>query len=113
MAWRIKQVTVCCLLIMVISACASRGREITQEMANSIVVGSTSRAELIESFGNPIGQTYNENGLLQMNWMYIYVGYAGIGSKTQILTVLFDDSEKVKKYTFTDSIPGDGVRLGR
>lgn len=98
--------------VLLISGCASRGREISPDMAQSIVQGETTKAEMFERFGQPIGQGYTDGGVLQMTWMYVYVGYANIGSRTQMLSVLFDEQERVKKFTFTDSNPADGVRLG-
>lgn len=109
---KLKEILIAAAAALMVSACASRGREISPDMAQSIVQGETTKAEMFDRFGQPIGQGYTDGGVLQMTWMYVYVGYANIGSRTQMLSVLFDEQDRVKKFTFTDSNPADGVRLG-
>lgn len=94
--------TTVCLL----TACAFTGRPLDAAVVNNIVPGQTSKAELIERFGLPFNQTFNENGLLQMMWMHMTVGPFGLGTKVQNLIVLFNGDDRVQKYSFTSPPPG-------
>jgi outer membrane protein assembly factor BamE (lipoprotein component of BamABCDE complex) len=100
------------LSLATLMGCASSGREIEQADVNTIVPGKTTKAEMLERFGQPRGQSYVENGKLGMNWMYVHVGFGGIGGEQQILTVLFDQNDVVEKVTFTGG-EDSGVRYGK
>ncbi|MGX5220273.1 outer membrane protein assembly factor BamE domain-containing protein [Pseudomonas segetis] len=90
------------VFVLLLAGCATRGTEITPEVLQSIQVGQTTKADLTEKLGNPVGQTYTQDGLLTANWMYIYVGPFGTGMEQQMLSVLFDEGEVVKKYSIVN-----------
>ena len=97
--------------VCLITACASSGTKIEQSQVNQIVIGTTTKNQMFETFGSPMSQTFNSDGKLMMSWFYVFVGPFGTGMKQQNLTVLFDQSEKVEKFSLTDS-SNNGPRLG-
>jgi outer membrane protein assembly factor BamE (lipoprotein component of BamABCDE complex) len=96
---------------LAIAGCASSGRQIEQTNIQKIIVGTTSKQQLIEMFGPPLSQSYGTEGKLTMLWHYVYVGPFGTGMKQQNLAVLFDQQERVEKYNLVDNT-GNGPRLG-
>lgn len=90
------------VFVLLLAGCATRGTEITPDVIQSIQVGQTTKTDITNKLGDPVGQTYTENGLLTANWMYIYVGPFGTGMKQQTLSVLFDEGEVVKKYSIVN-----------
>ena len=99
-------------LAMALAACVSSGKKIEEDAVKSIVPGQTTKAQMLQTFGPPVGQSYDSSGNLQLAWMYTHVGFAGIGLQTQMLTVLFDSSERVLKYTATNNDGENGPRIG-
>jgi len=99
------------IFIAVLAGCASSGHKITPEKIQQIRVGQSDAAQMQKVFGPPVSQSYGSEGKLSANWMYVHAGPFGTGMKQQILSVLFDESGKVEKYTVMDGTPG-GVRLG-
>lgn len=97
--------------LLVMAGCASSGRKIEPTIVEKIVVGTTSKQQMIEMFGPPLSQSYGTEGKLTMLWHYVYVGPFGTGMKQQNLAVLFDQQECVEKYNLVDST-GNGPRLG-
>src|SRR5690606_606175 len=85
--------------VMLISACASRGRPIPQSNIDQIVQGETTRSELVEMFGPPLSETVNSDGTTVLGWGYAYIGFAGIGTETQGLSVVISPDDKVVSYT--------------
>jgi len=107
-----QKIMVAIVMALALSACASSGRQITQDKIEQIQLGSTTIAQMNEVFGAPASQSYGSDGKLSMNWMYVYAGPFGTDMKQQILAVLFSEDGKVEKYNMLNSAP-DGVRLGR
>ncbi|MCL1961780.1 MAG: outer membrane protein assembly factor BamE [Desulfovibrionaceae bacterium] len=95
-----------------VAGCASSGRQIEQANIQKIVPGATTKDQMLAMFGPPLSQSYGTEGKLVMNWHYAYVGPFGSGMKQQILTVLFDQQEKVERFNMTDN-DNAGPRLGR
>lgn len=85
--------------------CAARGQPINENELNQIVVNQTNYCELVEMFGEPVYQGYNQNGLLSANWMYIKTGFAGIGMEQQVLGVKFNEDKTVNQYSHSQSSP--------
>lgn len=98
-------------MVILITGCASSGREMTQENLNNIIVGSTTKSQMIQTFGSPLSQSYGAEGKLTMLWHYVYVGPFGTGMKQQNLAVLFDENEVVEKYNIVNN--NDGIRFGK
>src|SRR4051812_15947115 len=100
------------LICLFLANCASSGRNIDDAAAASISPGKTTKAEMIKAFGQPRGQAFDASGKLQMNWIYVHVGFAGIGGEQKILSVLFDQNDVVEKVSYTGG-EDNGVRFGK
>ncbi|WP_054886650.1 hypothetical protein [Pseudomonas sp. NBRC 111130] len=88
--------------VLALSACASYGKPVTQAQLDAIQQGTTTRDDLVASFGKPLAVTKNSDGTQIMSWGYSYVGFAGTNYKSQGLSVILDSSGKVVSYTTTD-----------
>lgn len=100
------------LAVLLLSGCASSGRQIDQANVERIKPGVTTFDQMVQMFGPPLAQTYSSDGKLTANWMYVYVGPFGAGMEQQSMAVLFDESKNVEKFSVTNGGPG-GTRLGR
>lgn len=99
-------------LVVLLAGCASSGNKIDQNQISQIHAGETTLDQMTAIFGQPVGQGYNSDGNLSVNWMYVYAGPFGTGMEQQVLSALFDSDGKVIKYNMLNGSPG-GVRLGR
>ena len=97
---------------VLMASCASSGKIIEQSNVEKIVIGETSKKDMVNMFGSPLSQSFGTDGKLSMIWYYVYVGPFGIGMKQQNLAVLFDGNEVVEKYNLIDGAT-NGVRFGR
>lgn len=97
---------------LTVAGCASSGRQIEQSNIQKIVVGTTTKQQMLAMFGSPLSQAYGTEGKLTMLWHYVYVGPFGTGMKQQNLAVLFDQQERVEKFNLVDST-GNGPRFGK
>lgn len=100
------------VLFVLLSGCASSGSQIDPNQVSQIHAGETTLDQMTAMFGQPVGQGYNSDGSLSVNWMYVYAGPFGTGMEQQVLSALFDSNGKVIKYSLLNGSPG-GVRLGR
>ena len=96
------------IVVLAVSAtavsCASRGKRIDPSDVERIVAGETTKAEMIQTFGNPLSQSFDTNGKLSMIWHYVFVGPFGTGMKQQNLAVLFDQNGVVEKVNLVDGL---------
>lgn len=99
-------------MLLAVAGCASNGKKIDPAMVNTIVVGTTTKTEMLAKFGAPMGQGFDSEGRLGMNWMYVHVPFGGFGMRQQMLSVLFDQNERVAKYSLTDNEGQNSTRLG-
>ena len=104
-------ITLAVITSVAIAGCASSGTKIEQAKIQQIVVGTTTKDQMIQFFGTPLSQSFGSEGKLTMLWHYVYVGPFGLDMKQQNLAVLFDQKERVEKYNLIDNM-GNGVRLG-
>lgn len=93
------------------TGCASSGAKIDQANVAKIVIGKTTKTEMIQMFGPPLSQGFGTEGKLTMIWFYVHVGPFGTGMQQQNLSVLFDTQERVERYNLVDN-PNAGPRLG-
>lgn len=93
-------------------ACASSGKPISQSNIDQIVQGETTRSELVSMFGSPMSETVNSDGSVILTWAYAYVGFAGVGTETQGLSVVIGPDGRVVSHTKT-GYSSEPVRLGR
>lgn len=99
------------ILAAVTAGCASVGHRIDQAEVDKIVIGTTTKADMLQTFGAPLTQTFNSDGKLVMTWIYTFVGPFGMGMQQQNLAVLFDQNNRVEKYSLTNS-DENSPRLG-
>ena len=94
-------------------SCASNGTKIEKSNVERIIVGKTTKTEMIATFGNPLSQSFSSEGKLSMIWFYVHVGAFGYGMEQQNLAVLFNKNEVVEKYNLIDGGGLNGLRLWR
>ncbi len=100
------------LLLMTCWGCASSGHQMSQTQVSNIVIGQTTKEDMMRAFGAPISQSYDSDGKLIMLWQYMHVGPFGTGIKQQTMSVLFDENEVVEKYNFINAGGDNGIRIG-
>jgi hypothetical protein len=99
------------VLVVGLTGCASRGTEIKQGQLKQLVIGQTTRIEMIAMFGQPVNQGFLEAGKLSLKWVYVYaIGIGGI-QRFQELVALFNDKEILEKFFISDN--NEGARLGK
>ena len=83
------------------SGCATIGNSFQFDGPESVVVGETTKAEVLAHYGNPFRVGY-ENGHLK--WTYGYYQYRLFGSSdTRDLSITFDKHNVVENYTYSSS----------
>ena len=88
---------------LVLAACTTYGKPVTQQQLDQIKTGVTTRDDLLSSFGKPLVVTRNSDGTQVYSWGYAKVGFAGSSYKNQALSVILDSSGKVVSYTTSDT----------
>lgn len=103
-------------LTIIISGCAPTiGNKAIKNVAYAdlkagIVVGETTKQDIIDAYGLPNLYETDENGLDQ--WSYGYAE-AGIGSaQSRCFTVRFDGDGKVKAYKFAGAQSNNADNIG-
>ncbi len=95
---------------------ASSGREITQEALSQVVLGQTTKAEMITLFGPPVGQGYSTDGRLVLTWQYFTNEYSIMSfmpkTRLQMLSAVFDANEILERYNLGDNSDA-GPRWGK
>jgi len=82
-------------------ACATMGTPFVFTGPNTIVIGQTTKSDLLAKFGQPFRVGY-ENG--KDKWTYGYYKYKVFGdSETKDLDVVFNKDGKVSSYTYNSS----------
>lgn len=97
--------------VVYITGCASNGREMSQENLDNIVIGTTTKDQMVAMFGPPLSQSFSTDGKMTMLWYYVHVGAFVSSMRQQNLAVLFDENEVVEKYNFVNN--NDGARYGK
>ncbi len=101
--------------LVMLSGCASYGKEIKQSSVNQIQRGITTKQEIINAFGNPDGTYFDRDNKLIM---YYYAGkmkpsawnfvplvglvHSEINMQNQMLTIILDKNNIVEEYSFTN-----------
>lgn len=92
-------------LIVAIAGCATSGRKITQAQLDQVVSGQTTRSDLVSLFGAPTSEIYNSDGTSVLGWGYAHVGFAGIGTEVQGVSMIIGPNGTVQGYSRTGSAP--------
>ncbi|WPP47113.1 hypothetical protein [Pseudomonas sp. AN-1] len=100
------------LMAMLLAGCASSGQRITQDKMDQVINGQTTRSDLITLFGAPTTETYNSDGSQLLAWGYAHIGFMGIGTEVQSLSVKVGPDGRVDGFSRTGSTP-QPARLGR
>jgi len=83
---------------ILLSSCASVGKDFDSGKVNSIKNNLTTQLEIIDWFGMPFKEG-TENGYVM--WTYQIDEWQAMGqSKSKGLVILFDDKNKVKAYRY-------------
>ena len=86
------------VVALLLTGCATIGREFPQEKVPEIQIGETTRSEILAMFGEP-WRTGLEDG--DVKWTYGRYHYSAFGeSRSKDLTVRFDDAGRVVSYSF-------------
>ena len=95
-------VAVACLPLL-LSACATVGRDFPSDRVSQIEIGKTTQADIEKMFGPP-WRTGIEDG--QPTWTYGKYKYTLAGkTSTRDLVVRFDKNNVVSSYTFSTTEP--------
>lgn len=92
-------------IILTITACATSGRKITQTQLEQVVSGQTTRSELVAMFGPPTSEVYSSDGTQILGWGYAHVGFMGINTEVQGVSMVIGADGTVTGYTRTGSAP--------
>ncbi len=96
--------------LMTFSACATVGNQFSFKGVQSIIIGKTTRNEILSTYGQPFRVGY-DNG--NEKWTYGYYKYRVFGdSNTKDLDITFDKSGLVQKYTYSSSTDEDKRDIG-
>ncbi len=112
---RIKEVLMF-LLCFSLAGCATVGKEIQADSLNKIHKGITTEKEVISLLGNPQTKTIGSDGKIIMLYQYTKVKNrtvnfipvvgllaGGMDMRTQMLTILIGENDKVDNFTLNDA----------
>ena len=88
------------VLMLLLSGCATYGREFDMAAVDKIVIGQTTKAEVIALFGSPIGISKTSDGHTFLAYSYSHATMGG--AEVQTLSIAIDRDGKVEN-TFTNS----------
>lgn len=99
------QVITAVCIVLLLSSCATIGRNFPASKVYDIQIGKTTAAQSREMFGEP-WRVGIEDGT--PTWTYASYHYSALGeTKTKDLTIRFDANNIVRSYTFNSSDPAD------
>ena len=94
-----------CALTLILSGCAASGQKVTQQQIDQVQAGRTTTAQLIDLFGEPNTRVYNSDGSQILAWGYAYVGFAGIGTEVQSVSMIIGPDGTVQGYSRSGTNP--------
>ena len=90
------------LLVTFLNGCGTVGKNFDSSRVTNIQNNQTSQSQILDWFGVPFKEG-NENG--RTMWTYQYDQWKAIGdNESKDLVILFDDSNIVKAYRYTDTL---------
>lgn len=99
------------VVMLALVGCASSGQKMEEGALQELEPGVTTLADMTREFGQPVAQTFDSEGNLVVNWVYVHVGYMNIGSEQQTLSAMFDGNKVLERYSLSQGA-GPGTRLG-
>lgn len=94
-----------CALALILGGCAASGQKVTQQQIDQVQAGRTTTAQLIDLFGEPNTRVYNSDGSQILAWGYAYVGFAGIGTEVQSVSMIIGPDGTVQGYSRSGTNP--------
>ena len=101
---------------LTLGACASYGKQFSQEDIKEFEKGKTTLSEIKNVLGKPYSTGFNEKGEATMTYIYtdirlkgatfipiVGIAAGGANTKTQIVKFFFDENEVLLKYDFSES----------
>lgn len=89
------------LMALFLGGCFSAGRPIPPQAVKKIVVGQTTRDEVVAAFGNPFRTGLSDN---HVTWTYVDYDVSLFGTpKASDLTIKFDGQNKVLSYDYSST----------
>jgi hypothetical protein len=89
-------------MIVGLSGCATVGRDFASGRVHEIVLGQTTKADLVEMFGRPYRRGIED---ADSTWTYLHYKLRLIGStRTRDLYIRFED-ELVRSFTYNADAP--------
>jgi hypothetical protein len=83
-------------------SCATVGNSFNFKGPESIVIGKTTKEEILKQYGEPFRVGYDDG---ELKWTYGFYKYRLFGSSdTKDLDLTFDKSGYVKNYTYATSL---------
>ena len=91
------------LVLLAAAGCITVGRDFSSEMAKKVVNRTTTREQILATFGEPY-QKGVDNG--KEAWTYYKVKYRGSSAvKSKELYVIFDAAGVVDSHSFNETAP--------
>ncbi len=91
------------VLLLAATGCITVGRDFSSEMARKVVNKTTTREQLLATFGEPY-QKGVDNG--KEAWTYYKVKYRGSSAvQSKELYVVFDPNGVVESHSFNETAP--------
>lgn len=91
------------VILLAAAGCITVGRDFSSEMARKVVNGTTTREQLLSTFGEPY-QKGVDNG--KEAWTYYKVRYRGSSAvQSKELYVIFNPSGVVESHSFNETAP--------
>lgn len=106
------QTAIIALAGIAITGCVSSGAQFEPTKTGQIIIGATTKEEMLQLFGPPFIQTCGPDGNITMAWHYAHVGLFTAGMKLKHLTVLFNQDGRVEKFNLIDNTE-DTARIGK
>lgn len=101
--------------LVILSGCASYGKEIKQSSVDKIQRGITTKQEVINAFGNPDGTYFDKDNRLIMYyyagkikpsaWNFVPIAnlvHTEMKMQNQMLTIVISKDNIVEEYSFTN-----------
>src|SRR5690554_663772 len=90
------------LLAALLSACASSGTKMDASKTDQLAIGQTTQSDMMQMFGSPLAQSYDDEGRLTLTWHYVHVGPFGTNMQQQNLIAVFSEDGTLARYNMLD-----------
>ena len=111
-----------CLLVVLLSACATVGREVSQDQLASFKKGETTAEDVVAKLGPPTSSSISGTGLRTISYMFAhaqarpgsfvpFIGplIGGTDSRSSMVVFIFGSDGKLQNYYASQSQLGSGT----